>query len=188
MEGLRAMHIRIEQIKEEGLALEFKEKPEVFPILSEMINQGECKFVALIKTALRAIRIGDMIEVKGEINTFVRLPCGRCLKAYETPLKSRFDLTYVHRIPGAQEDEEQEEVEISAEEMGLSFFQGEEINLRDGIQEQVIMAFPINALCRENCKGLCSSCGHDLNEGDCGCDRQPPNGKFAALKNLKLNK
>ena len=119
------MYLRIEQIKEEGLALEFEEKPEVFPVLSEMINQGECNFIAPIKTALRAIRIDDMIEVKGNINTLVRLPCGRCLKEYETPLKSRFDLTYVHRIPGFQEDEEQDEVEISAAEMGLIYFEGE---------------------------------------------------------------
>ncbi len=181
------MYIRIEQIEEEGLTLEFEEKPEIFPVRSEMINQGVSKFVAPIKTALRAIRIGDMIEVKGEINTLIRLPCGRCLKAYETPLNSRFDLTYMRRIPDAQEDEEQEEVEISAEEMGLSFFQGEEINLQNGIQEQVVLAFPIKALCRENCKGLCSSCGNDLNKGDCGCDRLLPDGRFAALKNLKLD-
>ncbi|MBW2428657.1 MAG: DUF177 domain-containing protein [Deltaproteobacteria bacterium] len=181
------MYIRIEQIKEDGLALEFEEKPQIFPVLSEMINQGECEFVAPIKTALKASRIGDMIELTGEINTVLRLPCGRCLKEYETPLKSRFELTYVRRIPGACEDEEQEEVEISAAEMGLIYFQGEEINLQNGIQEQVILAFPIKALCRENCKGLCASCGNDLNEGDCSCDRQAPTSKFAALKNLKLN-
>jgi uncharacterized protein len=183
------MYIRIEQIKEDGLALEFEEKPEIFPELSEMIKQDECKFMAPIKTALRAIRFDDMIEVKGQIDTIVRLPCGRCLKEYETPLKSRFDLTYVRRIPGTQEDEdeEQEEVEIRAAEMGLIYFEGEEINLQNGIQEQVILAFPIKALCRENCKGLCSSCGNDLNRGDCGCDRPPSNGKFAALKNLKLD-
>ena len=181
------MYIRIEQIKEDGLALDFEEKPEVFPVLSEMINQGECEFTAPIKIALRAIRIDDMIEVKGAINTSVRLPCGRCLEEYETPLNSRFDLTYGHQIPGIQEDEEQDEVEISAEEMGLIYFEGEAINLQDGIQEQIIMAFPIKALCKENCRGLCSHCGHDLNTGDCGCDRQPPDGRFAALKNLKLN-
>jgi uncharacterized protein len=183
------MYIRIEQIKEEGLALDFEEKPEIFPELSEMINQDECKFMAPIKTALRAIRIDDMIEVKGQIDTIVRLPCGRCLKEYETPLKSRFDLTYVRRIPGTQEDEdeEQEEVEIRAAEMGLIYFEGEEINLQNGIQEQVILAFPIKSLCRENCKGLCFNCGNDLNPGDCGCNRQPPDGRFAALKNLKLD-
>jgi len=180
------MFIRIEQIKEEGLALDFEEKPEVFPVLSEMIHQGECEFTAPIKIALRAIRIDDMIEFRGEIDTLVRLPCGRCLEEYETPLKSRFDLTYGHQIPGIQEDEELDEVEISAEEMGLIYFEGETINLQDGIQEQIIMAFPIRALCKENCKGLCSNCGKDLNQGDCGCHQQPSDSRFAALKNLKL--
>ncbi len=104
------------------------------------------------------------------------------------PLRSRFDLTYVNRIPGVQEDDEQDEVEISAQEMGLIYFEGEEINLQNGIQEQVILAFPIKALCKKACKGLCSSCGKDLNKGDCGCNHQPSDPRFAALKNLKLKK
>jgi len=181
------MYIRIEQIKEEGLALKFEEKAEFFPVLAEMTAQGECEFVAPIKTALKALRIGDMIEVTGEVNSRVRLPCGRCLNEYETSLKSRFDLTFAHRISGAEEIEEPQEIEISADEAGMIYFEGEAINLQDGIQEQVIMAFPIRSLCRESCKGLCAGCGSDLNEGDCGCDRQPPDGKFSALKNLKLN-
>jgi uncharacterized protein len=180
------MRIRIEHIKAEGLTLKFEEKPEFFPVLSEIINQGECQFVAPIKTALKAIQVGDMIEVEGDIQTSVRLPCGRCLKASVNHLKSRFALTYVRRLPGTQEDTENDEIELSADEMGLIQFQGEEINLRDGIQEQVVMALPFRALCREDCKGLCFQCGADLNEGDCGCNRQAPSGKFAALKNLKL--
>ncbi len=65
------MYLRIEQINEEGLALEFEEQVEIFPILSEMISQGECIFIAPIKTAVRATRIDDMIEVKGEVNSQV---------------------------------------------------------------------------------------------------------------------
>ena len=182
------MYLRIEQIKEEGLSLEFEEGYEMFPVLNEMVELEECKFMTPIKTALRAIRIGDMIEISGEINIRVCLPCARCLQDYEKPLKSRFELTYLQRLPDTQQDEEQEEVEISAEDTGLIYFQGEEINLQDGIQEQVVLALPIKAICKDDCKGLCASCGKDLNEGDCGCDRQPSSNKFAALKNLKLNK
>jgi len=181
------MYLRIEQIKEDGLTLEFEEKPEVFPVLSEMVNQGECEFIAPLKTALRAIRIDDMIDVKGKVSTLVRLPCGRCLKEYETPLESRFDLTYVRRLPGFEEDAQPDEVEVSAAEMGLIYFEGEVINLQDGIQEQVILALPVRALCSENCKGLCADCGSDLNAGDCGCSRQPLDDRFAVLKNLKLD-
>ena len=182
------MHLRIEQINEEGLAMVFEEKPEIFPILNEMAKQGECSFIAPIRTALNANRIDEMVQVKGEVNTQARLPCGRCLREYETPLKSRFDLTYVNRIPEIDPREEQEEFEISAEEMGLIYFEGEEINLQDGIQEQVILSLPIKALCREDCKGLCSSCGKNLNQSDCNCDQQPKDSRFATLKNLKLNK
>ena len=182
------MYLRIENIKEEGLALDFKEKPGDFPVLSEMIDQGECKFVTPINTVLAASRIDEMIRVNGNVTTQVRLSCGRCLQEYETPLKSRFDLTYVNRIPEIQTDEEQDEVEISVEEMGLIYFEGEEINLKDGIQEQVILALPIKPLCSKDCKGLCPGCGKDLNQDDCDCGQQPGDPRFAVLKKLQLKK
>ena len=180
------MYLRIEQIKEDGLELEFEEPSEFFPVLSEMVELGECRFTAPIKTVLRAIRIDDMIDVKGRIHTVVRLPCSRCLKEYETALKSRFELTYVRWRPDFQEDWQPDEIEISAADIGLVYFEGEDINLLDGIQEQVILALPVRMLCSENCKGLCADCGKDLNAGDCGCSRRPADNRFAVLKNLKL--
>ena len=181
------MYLRIEQIKEDDLALEFEEQLEAFPVLSEMIDRGECRFMAPIATQLRAIRIDDMIDVKGKFETSVRLACSRCLKEYETALTSRFSLTYVRQLPGFQEDEQPDEVEISAEEMGLIYFEGEDINLLEGIQEQVVLALPVRTLCSQDCKGLCADCGKDLNAGDCGCNRQPADNRFAVLKNLQLD-
>ncbi len=182
------MHIHVEQIKEDSLEIEFEEKPESFPVLLEMVNQGECEFPTPIKPAIKASRIGDMIEVKGSLDTRVRLPCSRCLNEYETTLISRFHLTYVNQLPVEELEVEQEEIEINAQDMGLIYFQGEEINLQDGVQEQVVMAFPIRALCREDCQGLCAACGADLNQGKCGCEGKPVSNKFAVLKNLKLEK
>ncbi len=61
------------------------------------------------------------------------------------------------------EDTEPQEVELSAEDMGIVNFQGEIINLKNTIQEQVVMEFPLKALCKPDCKGLCPICGADLN-------------------------
>ena len=83
---------------------------------------------------------------------------------------------------------DEEEIELKVEEIGMFYFKGEEINLQQGIQEQVVMAFPLKPLCDENCKGLCPKCGSDLNQGDCGCKREPGSNKFAVLKNLQLDK
>ena len=58
----------------------------------------------------------------------------------------------------------------------------------EGIQQQVVMAFPLKPLCREKCKGLCPKCGANLNAGDCGCDNTGFNNKFSVLKKLNLDK
>jgi uncharacterized protein len=45
-------------------------------------------------------------------------------------------------------------------------------------------------LCEEDCKGLCPTCGADLNEGPCACDSSDdidPDNPFAVLRNLKFN-
>jgi uncharacterized protein len=118
----------------------------------------------------------------------VRLPCSRCLQPFKTPLKSSFALTYMQQVADVMEDTESQEVELSAEDMGIDYFQGEKINLKDAIQEQVVMEFPLRPLCKLDCKGLCPKCGVDLNEDPCDCEQRPSPGKFAALKNLKLEK
>ena len=46
------------------------------------------------------------------------------------------------------------------------------------------MAIPVKILCKEDCKGICSVCGSNLNEGECGCDRFVPNAAFAGLSDL----
>jgi len=182
------MEILIEQIKEDGLVFEFEKSAAAFPVLAEMVDHGECEFSAPIRTALRVQRIGDMVEVDGDIETSLRLPCSRCLQPFETHLKSHFALTYLQRVTDGIEDTESQEVELNSGDMGVVYFQGEKIDLKYTIQEQVVMGFPIRALCKQDCKGLCPKCGADLNEDLCDCDRSSSPGKFAVLKNLKLEK
>ena len=181
------MRIRLDQLTERALYLEFEEPPEAFPVLTEMVASGACEFLAPLKAALRAQQIGDIVQIDGLISTRVRLDCSRCLQSYETPMASSFALTYSPNAPSPEMGgADQEEIELSVEDMGLIYYQGEEINLQNEIQEQVVMAFPLKALCKSDCRGICPQCGADLNAGDCDCDRLPPTGKFDALKNLKL--
>ena len=188
MGGLKIMYIHVDQITPHGLNLCFEEKPRDFPVLAEMIKQGECEFLAPIKTSLSVLRIADRIEVRGDVQAAVRLPCGRCLKVFETALNSNFALTYTTHIEELATPANQDEVELRAEEINRIYFQGETINLQDAIQEQVVMAFPIRALCRATCRGLCPQCGANLNEGDCGCSRGLSDSKFAVLRNFRPRK
>ena len=182
------MRINVNQIQDDGLFIEFEEKAGMFPMLAEIVQSGECEFTAPLKTRLRAIRVRDIVEVEGTVETRIRLSCSRCLKPFEMPLSARFALTYTQQMPESTETEDEEGLELSADEMRMIAFQGDEVDLREAIQDQIVMTLPLQPLCREDCKGLCPQCGADLNDGECGCQRDLSGSAFAALTNIKLDK
>ena len=69
------MEIFIEQITEEDQVFKFEKSVKTFPVLAEMVTNGECEFAAPIGTIVRVLRINDMVEIEGDIETSVRLPC-----------------------------------------------------------------------------------------------------------------
>lgn len=185
---MKNLILHIDQIKDKDLFLDFEEKPEAFPVLAQMVQKRECDFLDAVKVSLKAYRIRELFEVEGTLQTRVRLTCSRCLKEFDTSLKSDFALTYTKELPSHTEISAEQEIELRIEEIGLMYFRGEEINLHDGIQEQFVLAFPLQPLCNKACKGLCPRCGANLNEQDCGCKRDAINNKFAVLKDLKIDK
>ena len=182
------MRIHIDEISENGLRLAYDEDPVSFPALEEIAQKNECSFLEPIGVRVRLRRIGDLVEGEGHIDSRIRLTCSRCLETYIASLASEFNLTYIQKLPEADDSSRHGEIEIQGDEIGLIPFQGDEIDLREAIQEEVVMAFPMRSLCRPDCKGLCSRCGADLNRGDCGCKSTFVNPKFEVLKNLKIDK
>jgi uncharacterized protein len=184
---IKNLILHVEQIKEKEFSHEFEVNPQVFAIIAEMIKNRQCEFLKPFNIRLKAFNVREIFEVQGTLRTRVRLPCSRCLKDFDSPLAFDFELSFTKEIPGLMDVFAEEEIELKVEEIGMFYFAGEEINLEQGIQEQVVMAFPLQPLCDENCRGLCAKCGSDLNQGDCGCKREPGANKFAVLKNLKLD-
>lgn len=182
------MRVNIDDLSESGLSLTFEEDPNLFPALGEIVDKNEYTFLVPFHVQILMRRIGDLVEGEGRLDTRIRLACSRCLKPYETPLASEFTLTFIQKTPEGGNSPRQGEIELTSEEIGLIPFSGDEIDLREAIQEEVVMVLPMRAVCHENCKGLCPHCGADLNLGDCGCDWKFVNPQFAVLKGLKLGK
>ena len=55
------------------------------------------------------------------------------------------------------------------------------IDLHDFMSEFLSLEVPLRYLCDEDCKGLCQSCGHDLNTSECDCPKKPKNPAFKVL-------
>lgn len=182
------MRFRIESIKDGGLELDSTIPWEDLSILAEISASGDCRFLQGVRVRVRAQLVGDLVEVAGKVETAARFQCGGCLQDYEAALCAHFEVTYARHLPKIEEAEVGDEVEVTAEDLGVVLFQGDEIELDEAVQEQIAMILPVRRRCRESCKGLCSRCGTDLNQGECGCDRGNINLKFAALKDFKVDK
>jgi uncharacterized protein len=128
-------------------------------------------------------KIADNVQVHGRIYGSIGVPCARCLARALVDLSGPIRMTYTR-------DEEMAEAELESidDDVDFSVYDGEEIDLGELFREQILLAIPMTPLCREECKGLCSQCGKDLNEGPCDCDRQgPADARWSALKGLKLD-
>ena len=178
--------VRWDEIKDAGLTLDGQESVGSFPALETLERSGECQFVSPVQVSLRLYPAGGMVEVTGQAQVSLLLSCGRCLSDYEVDLVAPVELTVVREVPQVEPEEGEDELELSAEEMGLVHFEGEEIDLHDTIAEHLIVGLPLRPLCQEECKGLCPVCGTDLNRGTCVCSPGGFMNKFAALKDFKV--
>jgi len=121
--------------------------------------------------------------VDGRIHCCIKGECCRCLKEVEQLLEVPLKLLFQRKQATDEELEamaEEEEVEILSP--GI-----QEVDLADRIHDAVAIDLPVRVYCKEDCKGLCPGCGHDLNEGTCSCEKKETDPRWAALKGIEFS-
>jgi uncharacterized protein len=115
--------------------------------------------VAPVRLNVHAEAFDDeiMALIKGE--TRAAMECSRCLERFERPLKANLEL----HVP----------------------FTGADVDVVEEIRQSFLLGLPVKPLCRQDCRGLCTRCGKNLNAGPCGCSETHEESPFAALKDLK---
>ncbi|MBI5543582.1 MAG: DUF177 domain-containing protein [Deltaproteobacteria bacterium] len=187
------MFVLIEEIRDGGLALD-RELGEEY--LARVLSEGgpETGFAPAGAARLKARfdRVGDKILLRGDVAVSVKGACKRCLIDVTIEVPVHFELNLVARKPEGSEREELEGGEVVqdadsiAESADEESYDGRQIDLGAIVREQILLALPMDGLCREDCKGLCSVCGQDLNVKECGCQRKVADPRWAALKDIKL--
>jgi len=128
-------------------------------------------------------RAGLDLFFQGTVHGDVLGSCSRCLEEYRFDLDHPFTFVLTPAAAAGSEG-----AELSADDLALSYYQGEEIDLTPLVQEQVILALPTRPLCAEGCRGLCPRCGANLNGGPCGCPALPGDPRLAVLHTLMRGK
>ena len=188
------MVVTVDQIREGGLSLdETLSESFLTHALAEVKDTGfRPDGPALLHVKLQ--KTGSGVLLRGSTEVTVQTPCRRCLADVHLEVPVSFTLNLVSRAGLGGDDEDRGDDEQA--ERGGSFdlgradeelFDGKTIDLDPLVREQVLLALPMHAVCRDDCKGLCGSCGQNLNEGQCGCATTQVDPRLAALKNIKLN-
>jgi uncharacterized protein len=125
-----------------------------------------------VKQSGREVRLTGTITARAEVD------CDRCLKTVALPVETKFDVAYVP----AEDYRQSEAAELQEEDLGLSIFDGETIDVDELVREQLLLALPARALCGEDCKGLCPTCGADKNTNPCDCHSREIDPRWAGLK------
>jgi uncharacterized protein len=121
--------------------------------------------------------------VDGDLWAHLEGTCSRCLAGYPFRIALSFSIVLV---PGREAGAAGPNQELTADDLSLSFYRGEQIDLSPLVREQLILALPTRPLCTPGCRGLCPQCGASLNAGDCGCVIVREDLRLAVLRDLKI--
>jgi uncharacterized protein len=117
--------------------------------------------------------------VRGRLTGAMSAPCDRCTREVRIDVDQSFDLFEDEPQPGEE-----------SLEPTLLRRRGRVLELDVGglLWEEFVLALPVKPLCSEDCKGLCPSCGKDLNAGPCTCGKADLDPRLAALRGLTIVK
>lgn len=174
-------------------------EPEAFGPASE-----DFRIAAPVHLKAVLTKHGVRFALRGHLTTTLELACSRCLEPYAVPVDATLDLTFVpapeapkpaveaatperkKKAPRhGHDDVELDGTEIAADDIGLSEYSGEEIDLGQMMREQFYLALPMKPLCQPDCQGLCPVCGKNRNRETCSCESTWVDPRFEALRNLK---
>jgi uncharacterized protein len=132
-----------------------------------------------LEVDLTARYVGDDdVLVRGTLRTAFSLACRRCLAPVEVVVDEHVDLLFAVPMEG-------EELGDDGEVYPLP--RGDDLDLTSAVREHVVLESPAFALCGEDCRGLCPTCGADLNQGACECVPETADSPWNALKNVKFD-
>ncbi|MFH1569741.1 MAG: DUF177 domain-containing protein [Gemmatimonadota bacterium] len=138
-------------------------------------------FPAPVAVSLKVVRGLQTFSLDGTVRWVVAGECCRCLAPVQQPMETRLRLL-VQRREASREEleayEDQDEVEIV--DPGAR-----QVDLAERLRDAIALELPMRIYCRDECKGLCPSCGQDLNAGACECAVESTDPRWEALARFR---
>jgi len=144
---------------------------DVYRLVPELAESGVPGVVEQpeLSGRVRLMLMGDGILAQGDLSAELTLPCSRCLESVVVPIDVELEEVFtptIDVITGQAIKPEEDDRALWIDEHHI-------LDLSEVLRQDVLVAVPIHPVCREDCRGLCSTCGQNLNEGSCNCAPEP---------------
>ncbi len=145
----------------------------------------DCQITSPLKIKLFVMPADAGCLVRGHLEGEVVVPCNRCAENATVKIDSRFD--EYEEVP--EDDGHARHRDGKSGDSHIVFDRNAPmLDLAEVAWEQFMLAMPVTPLCRSDCKGLCPTCGANLNLGPCACQVEDGDPRMAALRNVKIDK
>jgi uncharacterized metal-binding protein YceD (DUF177 family) len=128
------MRIELDKLEAEGGQFAHAYEPEEI-----VLDDEHARLTKAPEVYGRATRSGHQVRLRGTITTEAEVDCDRCLNSVSVPIETSFDVVYV---PESDYETGTEAAELQEEDMGLSIFDGNAIDVDELVREQVLLAMP----------------------------------------------
>ena len=139
--------------------------------LSETEYNGMFPFVSPVAVEGVATASYGSVQLEAEVSFDYEAPCDRCTAS----VKRRYHYRFSHLLSDSQEEKDDDSIHVDEEHT---------LDLDELLRSDILLELPYKFLCREECKGLCPSCGKNLNEGPCGCNLHQIDPRLEVLRKL----
>ena len=143
----------------------------------------EFRIAAPVDLDVQVHKDANKVRLTGRVRTTLQLACSRCLEPFDVPVDSPIDALFLPSAANVGEGER----EIESEDLGVSYYKNDAIDLGEVMREQFYLALPMKPLCQPDCRGLCPVCGVNRNRETCSCQAEWVDPRFEALKRLTGN-
>jgi uncharacterized protein len=174
------MEIQVRDLRQHPLDIQVNLSPN-----SMDVSDPEFAFTDNITGEVRFQLTGPNVIARGDIHTVVSAECVKCLKPIRIPVDAQLNVVYENN----EELLKPEASVLGPETEGFAYFDGKVVKPENEIREALMLELPSLPVCSEACKGLCPTCGKDMNQGDCGCAKPDveSNAWKAKLKGLHID-
>jgi uncharacterized protein len=176
--------VHIAQVPAKGLELKEEFPREWLINIPEFSEDEGTHIEGSIRVGGVVTMEGDNLRVHGQVAADLVTVCTRCGEPLVYPLRSEFEL----RLIKGHAAEVGTELQLTPEDFDRGYYEGIMVDLAPFFREEIALAVPVQILCREDCHGLCPSCGANLNLAPCKCVQKTADPRLAVLRQLKLDK